>query len=504
MFTTIRKHQRWLMTFIAILTVIAFAWLYNTTDLERVGTNIVAKIYGRDVMVVDVERALRNYQLALALGQFELVRDLSGAAQTEDQAAENFLWNLMILEHEAKRLGVEPAQAMVLDRIKGLSVFQTDGQFDPVKYASFLQDQLAPRGFTERQLESVIGDTLRLQGVRQLVQSPAIVPPASVGPALERLAPMDVAVLRFTAADLAKDVAVSDEELEQAFAVRQEGLRAPERRSLRYTALVLSPDERDLTGRERVVALQRVASATGDLSQALSEEGLSLEEAVAARGLELQTTPLFAADGSTFGALVDLDGEVVPTAAAMAFRLPPEPGQFEIIELGNEGYAVVEVAEVQEARPLTFEEARADLRAELIETKRDAAVREAAEKTLADIRAGMAASQSFAEAAEAAQAKVENIEGLSPFDEDLTSEQRELVGVSMDQPAGTLGDFLPGPLGGFAVHVSARHAPDPETLAEQRPMIEQGLRQGEEMLLFVQWLTTAREAADLQILRPMM
>ena len=33
MFTTIRKHQRWLMTLIAALTIIAFAWLYNTTDL---------------------------------------------------------------------------------------------------------------------------------------------------------------------------------------------------------------------------------------------------------------------------------------------------------------------------------------------------------------------------------------------------------------------------------------------------------------------------------------
>jgi hypothetical protein len=30
------------------------------------------------------------------------------------------------------------------------------------------------------------------------------------------------------------------------------------------------------------------------------------------------------------------------------------------------------------------------------------------------------------------------------------------------------------------------------------------MRQGKEMLLFAQWLVTAREAAGLQILRPMM
>ena len=32
MFTTIRKHQRWLMLVIAALTIIAFAFLYNGRD----------------------------------------------------------------------------------------------------------------------------------------------------------------------------------------------------------------------------------------------------------------------------------------------------------------------------------------------------------------------------------------------------------------------------------------------------------------------------------------
>jgi hypothetical protein len=35
-------------------------------------------------------------------------------------------------------------------------------------------------------------------------------------------------------------------------------------------------------------------------------------------------------------------------------------------------------------------------------------------------------------------------------------------------------------------------------------MIEQGMLQGKQMLLFAQWLATARDEAGLQILRPMM
>jgi hypothetical protein len=503
MFTTIRKHQRWLMVLIAFLTIIAFAFLYNTTEMDRVGTNIVARIYDRDVMTVDIDRAIRVYQLALALGQFDLVRDLSGQAQTEDEAANNFIWNLMVLQHEARALGVEPGSQAVVDRIKTLPVFQTGGQFDPLKYADFTQEQLAPRGFTERQLEDVIKDTLRLEAVRSLVQSPAMLLPGEVEPALQRGAPVDVEVLRFDVAKAGRGVEVTDEELQKAYEEKKSELQAPEKRSVRYVALVLTPAERELADKARVAALQKLATATGDLSQALGEGG-SLADVAAARSLEVRTSPFFGPGGESEEALADLDGEVVPAAAAVAFRLPASPGHFEIIELGRDGYAVIEVAEVQEARPLTLEEASAGLRAGLTEQKRALAVQEEAAATLAKVREALAGGDTFAGAVKAAQAESETITGLSPFSEDLTPAHRQIAMAVMDQAVGTLGEFVPGAEGGFAVYLAARNEPDAATLAIRRPQIEQGMLQGKQMLLFAQWLVTAREASGLQVLRPMM
>jgi len=503
MFTTIRKHQRWLMVVIAFLTIIAFAFLYNTTEMDRVGSNIVARIYGREVMTVDVERAIRVYQLALALGQFDLVRDLSGQAQTEDEAANNFIWNLMVLQHEARALGAEPGSQAVVDRIKTLPVFQTNGQFDPVKYANFMQEQLAPRGFTERQLEDVIKDSLRLEEVKALVQSPAVLLPGEVEPALQRVAPVDVEVLRFDAARAGRDIEVTDEELKKAFEEKKSTLQAPEKRSVRYVALVLTPAEKELADKERVAALQKLATATGDLTQALGE-GSSLGDVAAARGLEVRTSPLFGPGGESDGALTDLDGEVVPAAAAVAFRLPAAPGNFEIVELGRDGYAVLEVAEVQAARPLTLEEASADLRAGLIEQKSSVAVQESAVATIAELRKAMADGKTFAEAVKQAKASTETMKGLSPFAEDLTPAQRQIAMAVMEQEVGTLGEFVPGPDGGFVAYLAARNQPDAETLAERRPKIEQGMLQGKEMLLFAQWLVTARQASGLEVLRPMM
>lgn len=556
MFTTIRKHQRWLMLVIAILTIVAFAFLYNTTDLERVGANMVAKIYGRNVMQVDVERALRNYQLSLALGQFQLVQDLAGRARTEDEAAENFIWNLMVLQHEAAALGVEPGMQTVVDRIKSVPVFQSGKVFDPVKYSAFVQEQLAPRGFNERQLEAVIKDALRLEGIKALVESPAALLKDEIRPVLERIAPADVMVVRFDAPAAAKDdggvnaeakvqdkdkakakdkddgggkgkpkgkdkgkakakeqvneqpkvqdtameQAVSDDDLKVAFEERKDALQLPEKRSVRYAAFALSKAEKDLKDKARIEALQRLSTATGDFAQTVADGGKPMAEAARDKSVEVRTTPLFAKDGSVAGAMSGLDGEVVPAAAAVAFRLPLGGG-IEIVQLGEDGYAVIEVAEVQAARPLTLDEARADLTAAIVAARRGRAVKEAADKALASIRSQMAAGTPFADAAKAAGVKVEEIKGLSVFAEDMPPERREVAMAAMDKPVGFLGDFVPSGDGGFAVYIASRGEPDAAMLAQQMPMIQQGILQQKKMLMFAQWLQSARQASGLQILR---
>jgi len=505
MFTTIRKHQRWLMLFIAALTIIAFAFLYNTTEMNHVGSNMVAKIYGRTVMQVDVERALRNYQLSLALGQFDLVRNLAGGAKTEDEAANNFIWNLMILQHEAGVLDIEPGAQEIVARIKSLPVFQQDGRFDPVKYSDFVQQQLAPRGFTERQLEDVIRDTLRLEGIKALVESPAVVLPGDIEPILARMAPMDVELVEFDSAVAAEKVAVSDEELQKAFDARKASLHVPEMRSLRYVTFSIPEDAATKAGKDRIEALQKVASATSDFAQALADSGEGMAGFSAARQMEVRTTPLFNAKGVPDGKVSGHDAGVIAAAREIAFRLQPQAGGYEIVELGDKGYAVIEVAEVKPSRPQEFDEARTDLLAELIAQKRNHAIVEKAAKVLPELRAKLAAGEPLTKAAEAAGLKVRDMKGLNVFDKELAPDEREVAMAAADLPEGKLGDLQGRAAGGgFAVYMARRSEPDAKDLAERRPMIEQGALEGKRMLMFAQWLADARRQSDLRVLRPAM
>ena len=505
MFTTIRKHQRWLMLVIAFLTIVAFAFLYNTTEMDRVGSNMVAKIYGRNVMQVDVEKAVRNYQLALALGQFDLVRDLAGQAQSEDEAASNFIWNLMVLQHEAAALEIEPGTQAVIDKIRSMPVFQKDGQFDPAKYSDFVQQQLAPRGFTERQLEDVVRDSLRLQELKALVESPAVVLPGDVEPALARMAPADVVLVEFDPVALAKEVEVSDEELRKAYDERKQALQAPEMRTLRYAAFVLSEEDAKKKGKERVQALQKIASQTNDFAQALADSGSGMDSFGESKKTAVHVTPFFDAKGEADGKVFDQDPDVIAAGKAVAFRLSSQPGNYEIIELGEKGYAVVEVASVKVPRQLEFDEARADLRAELIAQKRDRAVTDKAASALPEIRAKLSAGSSIADAAKDAGLKTSEMKGLSVFDRELKPDQREIAMAVADLPEGSLGEFQARPGGGgFAPYVAKRATPEEKEVAERRPMIESGALQGKKMLMFAQWLADARRQSGLEMLRPAM
>ncbi|HEY5813942.1 MAG TPA: SurA N-terminal domain-containing protein, partial [Terrimicrobiaceae bacterium] len=126
MITILRKNQRVLMLIIAILTIVAFIWLYNPTDTHKLGTNTVATIYGRKVSQADVEREIKNYQLALALGQFSLLDNLGGMGQDENRALDEFIWNLLVMHHQAEEFGVTPTDSQIADRIKAVRAFQTN------------------------------------------------------------------------------------------------------------------------------------------------------------------------------------------------------------------------------------------------------------------------------------------------------------------------------------------------------------------------------------------
>jgi hypothetical protein len=90
-----RKNQRVLMLFIAALTIIAFVFLYNTQQLDDLSNVRNPEIYGKALTQVSIDRHVKNYQLTMSLGQYDLLRKLGGMAQEREAALSEFVWNLI-------------------------------------------------------------------------------------------------------------------------------------------------------------------------------------------------------------------------------------------------------------------------------------------------------------------------------------------------------------------------------------------------------------------------
>lgn len=496
MINLFRKNQRVLMLFVAILTIIAFIFLYNTAQLDGLSEVHNAKIYGKSVTPAALDRQVKNYQLTLALGQYDLLTKLSAGAEDRDQALNAFVWNLLVLQHEARALDVEPTDDQVADRIKTLPVFQTSGQFDPTKYGVFLREQLAPRGFTERQIEEVMRDSLRVEKLSKIVQAPAAVSEAELRAAAKILQPITATAVLFDAAAATAGAQVADQEVKDYFERNAQSLNTRETRAVRYVAFTL-PAGATLEGKAKVEAMQKLADAASQFVDKVNAPDGSFSGVANAASLPVSETSGFdrsgttaAGDGEEGKKIADIVAGVAPTA----FLLANTGSTSDVIQAGDAFY-VVELSQLAPERPLTFDEAAPQIRERLLAIAANRLLNEQAQSKIIQMRESIAAGKAIEAAAADAGLKTVALDNLVPTAESVTPEQRGYIFPTLALRDGELSNVQPGPDGGFAVFLKSRGPLDDKAFEERRAEITEGLLENKRSLLFAEWLQKSLDAA---------
>ncbi len=498
MFTWIRSHQRKLMTVVAVLTIVAFVVLYNAGSLETLGRSDFAKIYGRSVSMTELQREARLAGLAVDLGLGEYVSALS-AGQDPD-SVDDFVFNSIILRREAEDLGIRPTTEDIKNAITGLPIFQTNGQFDSQKYISFSENALAPRGFSESQIEEVVRDSMRFERVRDLIEAPVAIQEGEILNTAKEFQKVRGQVIYFDQMDFMDNAEIPEETIVAAYERAKPQLNAPEHRAVEYVTFSLPEAEKALEGTERVKALQKVADASLEFADkaAASTFAATLSES----GLTPRTTLDFTAQGL----VVTEDG--LPSAAASladplqvlarpVFQLRGNSKVTGVIR-DDETFYVANLIRESPSRTLTLDESRAQLVQGLRLEAARGRMEEAAVTGMATVREALAAGQSFSDAATSAGLRVEAFDA-SPMDNVALPEQRRYAEAAIFLNPGELGEYIPTGSGGFAVMLENREPLDDATLAEQREVIEQVLMTRRASVLFYDWLVSARVRSGLQI-----
>ena len=501
MINLLRKNQRELMLVVATLPIVAFIFLYNSATLDDLAATRNPKIYGQTLTPGTLDRQVKNYQLTLALGQFDLISKLGGNNNDQATALSEFVWNLLVLRHQALLLGVEPTDAQVEDRIKAVTVFQTDGQFDPIKYAAFVRDQLAPRGFSERQIEEVMRDALRLEKVASIVESPISVGEGEIREAARSLQPVTAEFVRFNTEDVAKGLEVAPGELAAFFERNQANLNTQETRAVKYVAFEL-PKEAKLEGRAKVEALQNLADHATKFTDSLA--GQPFEQAAGSAELKVRSTPAFDRSGSVQSSIQsevdsakqnqDLLAKLAPTA----FLLTAVGNTSDIVQVGDAFY-VMTLSELNPPRPLTLAEATPLIESRLRQLKAEQTLRASAEDKIKGLRTALASGKKFGEAAQEAGLKIESVNSLSLLNESLTPDQKAVISSTLGLREGELSKLETAHWGAAVVFLQSRGPLDDKEMTAKRDEIVQTLRENKRNILFSEWLRLCREDAKISV-----
>ena len=481
------------MLVVAVLTIVAFIFLYNTTQLDELATIENPTIYGKALTPLAIDRQVKNYQLTLALGQFELLQKLGGTSPDQDRALTEFVWNLLVLQHQSRELGVEPTDDQVANRIKQVPIFQTAGQFDPLKYGQFVSEQLAPRGFTERQLEDVIRDSLRLEALSKIVEAPAAISEGEMQAMARAFQPVTAGFVKFERTQETDKIQISPEEVISIHQQNQAAFMAEETREARCVVFELPADSK-LEGKEKVDALQKLANTASELTDSLAQAGASLDQLAAKAGAKIIKLTAFDRTGNPAQASASLNSEAMADLAPAAFLVPKAGSTSDVIQSGDAFY-IIEVTAVNPARPLTLDEARPQIEAQLRAQKAEQIFTADATSAANALRAAVAGGKSFAEAAAAQKLKVEEIKNVVATAESTSPENQAIAGSTLLLKEGEISNLEGAPWGAFVAQLQTRAPIDQMAFGARETQIRESLLRNKRDLLFMEWLRVSREAA---------
>jgi len=504
MMTFLRKHRNWLMIVIAILAI-PFIFYFNKTDFSAERANQFAvPLYGRHISMQEAQRHARLFDLAQALGMNRFGQDLTagvGDRNNPNELRAVFIINLIILRHEAERLGIRPTPSEIADFVRDMRVFRGPSGFDQKKYDEFTQNLLAPYGMGEAQIEEVVTDGLSLNRIKDLVALGVTVPESESKTEYDRAyGKLFVHVVRLTPAEFTKDIKISDDDVQKYYESHKAALKTEEKRKVEFVSLPLNDEQKKLTGKERIDALQKLADRANDFSQALLEKGADFHQVAAKFQLPVETTGEFTASAPD-PKLKD------PQLAAAAFQLTAQEPNSDALQESN-GFYVLHLAGVVQARPLTLEESKSKI-VDAIKTRRaQEMVSEKGAKIAHDLREGLKAGEPLSSALGKVNAKAEKLEPFTLLEDlevkDEPNKKKErppdflaIKNASASLRPGDVSEFFPWEEGGIVVYLEKEEPPDQSKYQEGKSVFETRILNNKREIVFAEWLRERQTEAGL-------
>ena len=492
------------MIVIAILAIPFVFYFVQRPDYGAIGRDQFARIYDRNVSVLEAQQIVRLLSLAQTLGMYDFVGSMTaGAGMNQNQAAVQFIISLLVLRHEAERLGLRPSASEVAEVVRKLPAFQSESGFDINKFNEVVQNGLAPLGLAEEHIEQLVRDQICLTEIQKLLAAGVSFPKNELDENFHRgYDKLYVSVIRFRATDFDKDIKISDDDIQKYYDAHKAELKTEEKRKVEFVQLTLTEEEKKLAGKERIEALQKLADRATDFTQALLEKGADFKEAAAKSQLPVHETGEFTA------AEPDPQLKVDPKLGATAFKLSVQEPNSDPVQVAD-GFYILRLTGKTETQPLTLEEAKPKIVDALKKTRGRELLSTKGAELVQQLREAKNSGQPLETAIQQAGAKPEKLPAFSLIEEEQQkpdvkepkNQSPELLAVKdsvvLLNP-GDVTDFVPSGTDGFIAILEKREPLADANAGDKKVAFEKRILENKERIVLVEWLRNRQEAAGLE------
>jgi len=382
----VAKKILWVLA--VIITISFVFWGISSSMLRREKTaSYAGKIFGHTVSYRDFENALQHMrnQAILRYGEnfYKIESQLNLEAET---------WDRLILLYEGKKRRIEVSNTEVVAAIKKFSFFQRNEKFDRQLYEQVIQYvfRCTPRDFEEGIRESLIFE--------KIYQQETLTADVSEDQVLKAYntenEKVQIDYIVFPFANYTKDVVVSEENLRAYYDKNQPMFNLPPTINVSYCALEYAPDA-------SAEAKEKMALTFQEITKDIETNNVSLKQLSEKYNLPIKESGLFSAEAPNLSLGWPL--EVFQKALNL------KKGELKTATSTTKGFYFLELKEAQDARLLSFDEAKEKVKEILAQTEARQIAQEKTRQALEQIRKEFAANpkESFEAIAKKLNMKIE-------------------------------------------------------------------------------------------------
>ena len=549
MIENIRKYTG-LMIVVFVILFISFFFLDSRSVRNSSGGHAVLKIAGRTYNDKEFNNlGSSSFELTSNLarsgdfGLYQFLMGLSTGATSQDDAAEKFFIGRMILRQAKEEFGVYPGEEEISAYLRTLRVFAgPDQKFNPETYRNFIEKGMGRLGLTEKDLRELASDVLASQKINSIVGSGLGVDREAVAKnlALENQQVTGELVM-LELGPFEEKIQPTEEEIKKYWESISDSFTTEPRRKFTYIVATPTPATEskveetsesiaDATASDEVkkAAAKKKDEAKAKRATEMAEErrkhqleldsrvddflfkleeqkGSGFEDLAKANGWEVKTTELLPRSAAPKDLDVSLrassrGGKAIDQLFLMQETSDPFSKISEAIAIGENQWIVARIDGEEKSRPKTYEEARADARAQYISEKAAEAMKAAANEAVTKIKTSQVAGKSFAEAAkEAGLAQTKSFSAITTtYRPDGATEPKNLFEATRTVDPSSLAEVITESERSFIVFVAKREVVK-EADAASRIDREVAARSREnETIAFTSWIADRTEAAKVE------